>query len=338
MKHTELPFEEKPYLSMYQNLAFPLGIVQANARRAGLDITPWLCGKYINCMYTDVWPDRRFSICTHDEWYQADAVFSMRSILLTPAFYQALQIDRMDLLKRMLDQGYYVCGTFNEQYIPGKSSYQHAYFPHGFLLFGYHDPDGYFSAAGYLSDGYFHSFRVSYADFWNAILTVRQEKCGFDFYRYRPDATFPLRVDIIRQELHDYLHSTSTVVQKQKRAKYGLCAVEAWKQYFCACMEENRMDLRYTKGLLEHKLLMHMRVQYLYAHGYLSDPGWVKAAQSVYRKMTQFHLIALKYTVQQRIRSTQFLELIDEALETEKAYLPELLQELTKRNEDQHDA
>ena len=54
--------------------------------------------------------------------------------------------------------------------------------------------------------------------------------------------------------------------------------------------------------------------------------------------MTQFHLIALKYTVQQRIRSTQFIELIDEILETEKAYLPELLQELTERNEEQPDA
>ena len=41
-----LPFEDNPYTTVYQTGAFPMGIIQANAKDK--DIIPWLCGKFIN--------------------------------------------------------------------------------------------------------------------------------------------------------------------------------------------------------------------------------------------------------------------------------------------------
>ena len=46
-KKVRLPFEEQPVMRMYHNMAFPTGIIQGNAKE---DITPWLCGKCINCL------------------------------------------------------------------------------------------------------------------------------------------------------------------------------------------------------------------------------------------------------------------------------------------------
>ena len=43
-----LPFDDYPIPSMYHNVAFPMGIIQGNAKG---DITPWLCGKFLNCYF-----------------------------------------------------------------------------------------------------------------------------------------------------------------------------------------------------------------------------------------------------------------------------------------------
>lgn len=47
-KKITLPFDDHPIPSMYHNLAFPMGIIQGNAKE---DIAAWLCGKFFNCFF-----------------------------------------------------------------------------------------------------------------------------------------------------------------------------------------------------------------------------------------------------------------------------------------------
>ena len=93
----ELKFCENPLSTMYHNLAFPLGIIQANAK---CDITPWLCGKYTNCffLHKDAL-DTMFDICVHDNCALTDKILIQERIVLLRDFYEKLFIDYVKLLK-----------------------------------------------------------------------------------------------------------------------------------------------------------------------------------------------------------------------------------------------
>lgn len=56
-----LPFNDKPIVSFYLLQAHTMGIIQGNAHVLNQNITPWLCGKFINCSFIDSRDDAKFS-------------------------------------------------------------------------------------------------------------------------------------------------------------------------------------------------------------------------------------------------------------------------------------
>ena len=61
----KLPIDLNPKVQSYQNKAFPLGIINANAEQ---DLTPWYCGQFINCRF-DISKMNKFEIGTREEFY-----------------------------------------------------------------------------------------------------------------------------------------------------------------------------------------------------------------------------------------------------------------------------
>ncbi len=129
-----LPFEEKPYELSYHNLAFPMGVIQAWAKE---DITPWLCGKFINPCFAPDSPSNKFAINFNDPWYRQDGILLMQTVDLLPKSYALLPYSRNEWMRRMLSLGWYVHGTFNEEYIPDKDGYQKYYYHHDYFIIGY---------------------------------------------------------------------------------------------------------------------------------------------------------------------------------------------------------
>ena len=86
--------------------------------------------------------------------------------------YEAFHIFCLDLVeknKQMLEQGFYVSGTYDEFFIPGKGAYQVRSFVHGYIIYGYDDLKGVFKSAGYLADGRYKQFDIIYEDYYRSV-------------------------------------------------------------------------------------------------------------------------------------------------------------------------
>ena len=105
-KQVLLPFEDHPYTLTYHNLAFPMGIIQANQTE---DMTPWLCGKVLNCCFEENgWNQFVYNVTT--PWFLDDKMFLHQRAELTPALLDGLLGGLLPLLKNILQTGAYIHG------------------------------------------------------------------------------------------------------------------------------------------------------------------------------------------------------------------------------------
>lgn len=65
----ELPFNDNPTVRSYNNIAFPIGIMEANTKT---DITPWLCSLFINCRFVNNPKIESFNTCLVNGWDVAE--------------------------------------------------------------------------------------------------------------------------------------------------------------------------------------------------------------------------------------------------------------------------
>lgn len=318
-----LPFEDRPYLQMYHNNAFPMGIVQGNANT---DIVPWLCMRNINCWF-DAKAKNKFSISVEDAWPTADRILVRQSISLYTELFKKVFPNTIALFQKMLDKGCYPHGEYNEEYIPGKEAYQKSYFAHDFLLIGYDDDDRHFVSVGYLSDGKFQRFTIPYENMEQAVQTLKNSKVAYSFWSYNADAIFVCKIERILSDLQDYLYSTASFQKAPKNKVWGISAIETLVDYFFETARTySQVDFRYTRGLMEHKFFMHMRTEYFYQQGFLKDEILVEQAKQNYQLAEKVHLLALKYNMTQKETIlVRIREIIQEILETERSYLPKVL-------------
>ncbi|MBQ7335856.1 MAG: hypothetical protein IJW92_05245 [Clostridia bacterium] len=326
----ELPFEGHPYSTVFYYTAFSLGILQAHKSQE--ELIPWFCGKYINCLM-QLTPGRtKLHIRIEDDkWGVADGVLTRQSMELKPELYAPLGFPYYELIKRMLHRGYYVYGFCNEEYIPGKSSFQRDYFAHDYIIIGYDDTEQYFLSAGYLADGQFQKYKMPYGDFEKAMTSLRDAIWKIHFYQLDEDAKFDFDLSCVISELNDYLHSTAPAPLIHADCPYGLQAIQALQETVCQTMSQDlHLDFRITRALMEHKFFMHMRVKYFFENRYLRDEALVNQAFTVYQTAEKVHMLGLKFIYTKNPALIQTVRtLIDRMLTLEKAYLPQVAAELS---------
>jgi len=322
-----LPFDDKPITVMYHNIAFPMGIIQGNAKT---DLIPWLCGKYINCYFDPKSPQNKFNICISDNWTIIDKIIFKQSIAIDRELFSDLHFDILTLLRKMLSYGHYVHGNCNEEFIPGKYSYQKAYFPHDFLLIGYNDISKCFSSVGYLNDGYFQRYEIPYENMLNSMITMKRERFEFNFRTYNQDAEYSINLELIKEGLTDYIKSENTLKQYQGDKSYGLESLKTLSEFFIQQAEQNkRIDNRYTRGLMEHKYFMRLRIDYLLQNGYINDESYLGLTQEVYNISERIHMLGLKINMTGNISPIHKIhEYITIMNSIENEYLPKVLREL----------
>lgn len=325
-----LPFEDHPYSLMYHSLAFPMGIIQGNAKE---DITPWLCGRYVNCMFTPNQKDNKFHISLSDNWATADKVLSQQSISLFSHMYHEFHMEILWLFCRMLENGHYVHGGYNEEYIPHKWAYGKQYYHHDFLLIGFNNAKKVFYSVGYLDNRKFHRYEIPYENMMNSILTLDHGKPAFNFWSFRENANLTLNLPKITIELEDYLNSKTSQKLYSADKTFGFRAIERLQVYFQKQAEQGYgLDHRYTRGLMEHKYFMKLRMEYLNQQGILNRNTDMQYASDVYRISQKVHLLGLKYTMT-RNQKTLFslIDLIGQMNKQEREYLPTVLDDLKKQ-------
>lgn len=328
-KQVILPFEDKPVSLMYQTCAFCMGIIQGNAKA---DITPWLSSKFINCRFSPA-AKNKFIYYVLDRWCTEDKILFHQRMELLPESYDLLfKGDIISLFKQMLDLGWYVHGGYNEQCIPGKSSYQKRYYEHDYLLIGYDDTEGHFISVGYLDNGKFQRFTIPYECMKSALDSLKAPKINCNFWKYNEDATFVMNNSRFLTELEDYLSSTTSYSIYRDDKIWGIDAIKAVaNELVVTCKSENYIDNRYTLGVYEHKKFMVNRIEYLLENGYLKDRNFLNTASDILKLSETAHLLGIKYdfTGNESI-STSINELYDKMIALEKKYLNDVLLELKK--------
>lgn len=322
-----LPYQEHPHSLMYHYLAFSLGIVYGNA--AG-NMNPWLSNKYVNCSFSDKQANK-FTYAVEDVWFTTDQILLKQTIELYPEQYQLIfQADLLTLFRRMLNLGYYICGLYNEEYIPGKWNYQKQYHQHDFILIGYDNVKQCFLSAGYLKDRVFHRFEIPYDAMKQATATLKNPKIRYIFWKYNSDVQYRFDLQRLIADLSDYLTSTSSLKVVSRDKVWGLAAIAKLAESFSdACNQGNPMDDRYTRGLLDHKYFMMNRIEYLLQNGYLFDRAYLEQAKQVYELCEIIHMLALKYNFTgSEMTGKRACMKIRESIEMEQSYLPLVLHDL----------
>lgn len=328
-KSIMLPFHDQPYSLMYHYLAFPMGIIQENATE---DIVPWLCKRYTNCYFIPTSVNNKFDICVEDKWAEKDKILIQQNISLLRELYSKLSWDYLDLLKKMINQGYYPYGAYNEEWIPQKSAYRRAYQRHDYLLIGYDDERKIFYSAGYLSDSTFKKFEIPYESMTKALNTLKDPFMKFQFYKYNPSAKYSFDLKRSLCGVHEYITSSSSIHYTDGRSM-GIDAVRELGTYLQGQIEEGHWgDYRYSRGLMEHKFFMKLRIEYLYRQGYLSEESLISFAEQVYMLSNRVHMLTIKYIMTSKKEIGESIaNSIKEILDIEKNYLPIVDQTLQLR-------
>lgn len=285
-----LPFEQKPLSVMYRYIAFPLGVIQGNAER---DITPWLCHKFLNCVFYPI-SQNHFSISLSDHWGVGEEIHYYQQVQLFFNDYEKIGVDIIQLLIDMLAHGSYVCGDWNEEYIPGKQAYKVGYFLHDYLLIGFDNEKKVFYAADSFTDR-FSVTEIPYGNMRQSLKTLADGKPVLLFYRFNSEADFSFHVLKTIGALEDYLSSTNSLPQYTKGAIYGLEAIDALGKHYASLRPQNSFDHRYSRGLMEHKHIMLERISYLYQNSYIADRRYIACAKEVYELSCVLHNMGIRF-------------------------------------------
>jgi len=323
-----LPFDNNPLTIMYHYSAFAMGIIQANAKT---DITPWFCRRYTNCSFDETYA-HKFSVSLTDHWSVYDGILLMQSISFHPDTYKKMGLDLLQLMKQMLSDQSYIYGHYNEQYIPGKDSYGIKYRSHDFLLIGYDDAAQVFHSVGYMKDRKFHCYDISYENMLKALLTLQESTISLEFYSFNPNADFSANHEATLSRVDNYLDSNNGTDIHIGKHTYGVTAIADLAEYYRnKTKNPSAFDHRYTRGLMEHKKFMLMRLQYYADIGYLKNEKYLAEAKAVLSMANTVHLLGLKFVAsKERNLLNRLCDIMVSLNEREKAYLPEALKEIRK--------
>ena len=330
-KKITLPFEDKPYSLMYHGSAFPLGIIQGNTEQ---DLIPWLSSKYINCYFSPAF-ENKFSYYVTDHWATRDKILLRQHIDLYPEEYNMVfKSSIINLFRKMLDLGYYPHGSYNEEYIPGKDCFQKEYYNHNFILIGYNDIEKNFISVGYLKDKKFQRYKIPYDCMEMAISTHKSPKISFNFWKFNEEAQFTFNYDRLIIELDDYLHSTTSLKINKQNRKWGMDAIRDLGYYIMnTCKNENYIDHRYTRGIMEQKNFMKMRIDYLINHNYLNQIKYSDFANEVHSLAESGHLLSIKFRITENKKIAEEINKIyQRMLDLEKLYLFDAFEDLQKNH------
>lgn len=328
-KKIVLPFDINPLSVMYHNLAFPLGVIQGNAK---CDITPCLCHKFINCLFNPP-AMNKFSISLFDNWGIGDKMTFHQQIQLFYDAYDIIGVDIIQVLINMLANGYYVGGNYNEEYIPGKQAYGVKYFPHDYLLIGFDNEKEVFYSVGYLTKQ-FVNYEISYANMRMALTSLANRKPVFNFYQYNTEVEMTVNVEKILSALQDYLSSSNSLQQYTKGLFYGLDAIDELGEYYVSHGNQNNFDHRYTKGLMEHKNIILRTIKYLCSHQYITDNEYISRSESVFEYSSIIHNLGIRFKLLGDYNTLQEIRSIIKIMrELEQSYLVSVKKDLEAYNE-----
>lgn len=285
-----LPFTTDVEILAYQNKAFPLGIIKANVSEYDI----WLCNKFVNCILKI---NGEFNSYDKDLWSFKDGLTTEQKIEVHPDAYAYRGLDLLLFNKEMINNGSYIIGQYNEFFIKGKKSYKKHNFDHDYIIFGYDDKEGVFKSAGYLKDGHYTLFNIEYEAYYNSIIQNVRDPLGIYYYQVNKEYLPEIKIEVIKEELENYLYSRVDGQGTKTRAYFGMRVWDKLIEYVMT-IGEKKLDYKFSRHCMEHRGIMYKRIKILYELGYLND-GWLveEYYQHVYLKTQTVHYLFMKFNL-----------------------------------------
>ena len=123
---------------------------------------------------------------------------------------------------------------------------------------------------------------------------MQASKRAYTFWKFRSDAKFQLNLPRIVSDLGDYLQSKTSLKIYSKKRIWGMEAVEQLIDLFA---ESESIDSRYTRGIMEHKFFMQMRMKHLFERGYLKKESYCDLSAQIYKMAESARMLSLKYNL-----------------------------------------
>lgn len=316
-----LPFVVEPLSKQYQYTAFPLGIIQANMEKEKFSF--WLATKYIHCSFDLDERFHKFNL-ENDPWFHMERILIKHNNSFSKIIKEFYNIDILKTFKEMLSKGYYIYGFYNEEHIPQKSAYKKERYLCDFILYGYDDEKQVFKSIGYLANKNYEPFEISYENMYQAVETLFDGNVGFDVVEYNSR-----KVRVIEFNINDIINGITEYLNGQTINNRKFTGIRAIHNLLSYMETNNTIDVRYTRGIMEHKYFMKNRVEYLFEQKLIANEDILNVARMVYEKVNTAFLLSVKYSVTKNENDfKKIISMMRETISVEKAYLPVLLQEM----------
>lgn len=318
-KQFVLPYTLDVEVRMYQDKAFPLGVIKANIDNYDI----WLCNKLFDCVYEN----GLFDIKDDDLWSIDAGMTCVQNIYVAPESLSFKGMNLIEFNKSMLNKRHYITGTFNEFYIPGKSAYFSYDFNHDYVIFGYDDMKKVFKSAAYLQNRSYSFVDIAYEDYINAVTKNKISKANVDYFLINPAFNPTINVERIISKLKAYIYPPRN--NKNANSVAGIKVWEKLAEYVLSV--EQRIDLRFGRAYMEYHGLTLKRIHILSEYGYINRAEFESGFQQIYSDAVRVHHLFIKYYLNpSRDLLIRISDLINNNLSEEKQWISLLISSLSK--------
>jgi len=322
MKSISLPIIENPPIISYQHHAYYLGILFTNS-----DYHHQFYSSYINLYYNRN-ESNQFNFVL-EKWYAEESYFIFNKIGYSHSLDLIPKNELVDIIIKMLNLGYYVLGDYDEYYIPGRRAHNTLHFKHDFMIHGYCKEREEFDLIGYTGytnrDAYGKS-KVSFSNFMTALYL--DSLSWIDFVKIDRNYNFKFDIEQTKNHICDYLYSKNTYHQYgNDYCSFGISAVADFANDMAS--NYDLLDLRYLRILFEHKVCMHLRINYLCENSYINNKSIYEKYAEVVEKHQMIFALSIKSIIKPNADSlTKIRDYIISTIDIEKHILEDVLMEL----------
>ena len=296
-----LPLEKNPWIQTYQLRNYELGILQ--------DKQPWIFSKYINIYYDQ----KKFNhLMLTGRYFEEENVMHVQKFRFDKSIVSFNVIDFVEWAKKLVEDGWYIYGFLDEYYLEAKAAFQKRHFRHPLLLYGFDETLQLFYAIGYVANGNYESFTVSFEAFQKAFwadfdrekepyVKTSIDKIEFDAFRLNPDFEFRFDIRELYQGIDDYLKSRNPKKNVIKNCVFGIQCERYFIRYIAEekGKEHSYLDPRFSRFFMEMKDFMLKRLEFLSRDGYI-ETSLAERYRPIVAKQNMIHMLFLKYNATQK--------------------------------------
>ena len=328
-----LPYPDTPIFICYHNKAFPLGIIQANSPE---DIKKWICSKSVNCVYNPNSPKNKFDFAINDVWGVNEGIVMQQLFYLKKEVIELSNIDLIEFFKIVIDNNCYIHGTYNEKYIPQKRAYNKEDYYHDFLIIGYDDK--FFVSAGFIANGRFEKYYIPHQNFVDSLYNVSRPRIDLNFFSYNKDRVPSCNCKRMIDDMEKYIATANYFENPTPdKTSYGISSIMRLKDFFINEVEkkgDSCIDMRYSRVLYEHKWMLTQLVE-VFLDDDINKAEYRALSARNFDRAKLVHMLGLKMLISKNAELICNISLlIDQIVEDEKKYIPQLTSLLKTRCED----